>query len=86
MNKDSSHANRSIIYNIAYCPSSKLNVCQLSSSDAYPGTFAEYKTRKLATACRSGGKLWRESGEGVSQDDYDPMGDSNVYAIDDMDD
>ena len=74
-----------IIYNITHCAGSKLNVTQLSNSDAYPGTFAEYKARKLATACRSGGKMWRESGEGASRDDHDPMGDSNAYAIDDMD-
>ena len=76
-----------IFYNIGTCPGSKLNLVQVSKSDAYKSSWEEYKLRKLANALRSGRKSWRGDGEAASADDeYDPMGDTHSAFAVDMDD
>ena len=83
LNKDSHHASRMIFYNIGTCKGSKLNMVQVAKSDAYNGSWEEYKVKKLANYCRTGRKLWRGEGEEASADEYDPMGDTHsAFAVD----
>ena len=76
-----------IFYNVGTCKGSKVNLVQVSVSDAYKGSWEEYKVRKMAHACRSGRKSWRGDEEVASSDEYDPMGDTHsAFAVDGMDD
>ena len=86
LNKDGHHASRMIFYNIGTCKGSNLNLVQVAKSDAFKGSWEEYKCKKLANCCRTARKSWRGEGEVASADEYDPMGDTHCAFAVDMDD
>ena len=82
LDKDASHAQRLIAYNIGSRPDSKINLIQLAKSDGFNTSWPEYKVKKLANSIRSGKKSWRNETKATESDDYDPMGsNNNMYKV-----